>query len=94
MDPATLWAVGYLALGLVALLTLFRAWVVRGDWSAGDRWRTTALVVACLCALIATGDLAGLRVAPTTRIGVAGLGAVAAAAFVVLQFDDRRRTLL
>jgi hypothetical protein len=93
MDSAIFWAVVYLALGLVTLLTLFRAWVVRGDWSAGDRWRTTALVVACLCALVATSDLVGLRTATATRIGIAGLGVVAAAAFLVLQFGDRRRTL-
>jgi hypothetical protein len=91
MESTTVWIGVYLVLGSVALLTLFRAWVVRGDWTQTDRWRTTALVVACVCTLLHTSDLAGVEMAQSAEFGVVGLGVLAAVAFCCLQFTERVR---
>lgn len=91
MDATVVWYAVYGALFLLALYTLFRTWVVRLDWTPTDRWRTTALVVACLCSLLLVSELVGLSLPGSTEIGVAGVGVLAAAVFLLLQFDGRRR---
>ncbi len=87
------WYAVYAGLFVLALYTLFRTWVLRLDWTLADRWRTTALVVACLCSLLVASDVVGLSLPGRTKLGVAGVGALAAVAFLFLQFGDPTRPL-